>query len=97
MITLSTTITYPPATYERGDGPMGSTRVTKTNVNAIPTGLLHACQHSRAVAMTRYTPALGGILGAPIFLDGERDAVFFAQLPDSGPAATLILFHTYIS
>lgn len=87
MITLSTTIADTPESLERGRG-RGRGYATKTNVNAIPTGLLHACQHSREVAMARYTPALGKILGAPIFLDGERDTVFFAQQPTRGPANT---------
>jgi hypothetical protein len=90
MITLSIshTTTPPtpltPATYQRGVYYV----TTKTNVNAIPTGLLHACQHSREVAMASYTPALGRTLGSPIFLDSERDTVFFAQPPARGPPNT---------
>jgi hypothetical protein len=81
MITLSTTIIGPPPTNELDFDAWRATYITKTNANAIATGLLHACQHSRAVAMTRYKPALGSVLGAPVFLDCERDAVFLAQPP----------------
>jgi hypothetical protein len=92
MITLSTTIAVTPELFERGRG-RGRGYSTKTSVNAIPTGLLHACLHSREVAMARYTPALGKILGAPIFLDGERDTVFFAQPPARGPPNTVPYFY----
>lgn len=80
MITVSTTLARRPATHERR-----CSYVMKTNVNAILTGLLHACQRSREVVMARYTPALGRTLGAPIFLDAERDTVFLAQPPARAP------------
>jgi hypothetical protein len=92
MITLSTMIADTPESFERGLGHVRG-YVTKTNVNAIPTGLFHACQHSREVAMTRYTPALGKILGEPIFLDGERETVFFAQPPARWPPNTVPFFY----
>jgi hypothetical protein len=43
--------------------------------------------------MTRYTPALGKILGEPIFLDGERETVFFAQPPARWPPNTVPYFY----
>jgi hypothetical protein len=50
--------------------------VSKANVNAVATPLLHTCSRSRQIALGRYECAFDGLLNHPIYFDWERDTVY---------------------
>lgn len=46
-----------------------------SDARAVPCGLFHACQESRAVALRRYSLAFEGELGTPLYIDWLGDTL----------------------